>query len=286
MASGITSTLSSSLLRWNMHYDSNWITLQKAQRSARIDLSLARALLILEVSYNGLNSHDLSELIGIDKASVSRIVNSCQSSGHLKINPDKEDSRIKSLSATPKALRLSSTLVTFFEERTTRTTASISKREVQKLKAIFKLISDYRSATAVTPFPGESRFRAELRRYIYCSGMLTRNYMDTEMTLSECQILQLLFEQSGSINLTDIQSAVKLDFGAVSRMITSMQKDGLVSRKRSQEDRRVHNLLLTQGGKRAAAKMSNMIGGQLMQILSGDLTKDRKIFAQIISKLT
>jgi DNA-binding MarR family transcriptional regulator len=85
---------------------------------------------ILEIGTNGpLTSAELSEILHLEKSSVSRMVRKLIECGELKETVDAEDARIKPLSLTPKGQRTLSALHDFGRRQVSAALARLSDAE-------------------------------------------------------------------------------------------------------------------------------------------------------------
>jgi DNA-binding MarR family transcriptional regulator/N-acetylglutamate synthase-like GNAT family acetyltransferase len=86
------------------------------------------------------------------------------------------------------------------------------------------------------------------RFYTKQIGLLSEGLLDTELSLTEARIL---FEiVAGEVRSpTEVAQVLELDGGYVSRVLSSLQRQGLVTRRRSDEDRRRVLIRLTAEGR-------------------------------------
>lgn len=80
-------------------------------------------------------------------------------------------------------------------------------------------------------------------------GVLRKNFLDTPWSLAE---MRVLFEIANGDNVTasDVGKALDLDAAYLSRMLQKFEKDGLVTRTRSETDARVSFLSLSAKGRK------------------------------------
>ncbi len=93
------------------------------------------------------------------------------------------------------------------------------------------------------------------------------------LTLSQCHILGELGRRGTVLSLGDLAQAIRSDPGAVSRVIDSLVKLGLVNRRPQPEDRRFVCLTLTREGERVfreiERRMNNVIALALEELSPG-----------------
>ncbi len=80
-------------------------------------------------------------------------------------------------------------------------------------------------------------------------GVLRKNFLETPWSLTE---MRVLFEIANGKDVTasDVGKGLDLDAAYVSRLLQKFEKDGLISRKRSEEDGRVVYLTLSAKGRK------------------------------------
>ncbi|HDY75340.1 MAG TPA: MarR family transcriptional regulator [Candidatus Marinimicrobia bacterium] len=110
------------------------------------------------------------------------------------------------------------------------------------------------------------------------------NLTENGVTSTQQHVLSVLGDEDG-ISLSAIGRRIFLDKPAMTGLADRMEKDGLVERKRSPEDRRVIQLLLTEKGRKVLKKCENIVNEtdeQLVSVLSGD---ELKSFREMLVKI-
>src|SRR6185503_4119086 len=81
-------------------------------------------------------------------------------------------------------------------------------------------------------------------------GVLRKTFLDTPWSLGEMRVLyEIAYGQAPTAS--DIAKALDLDAAYLSRLLGKFENQGLISRKRSQDDARQSHLRLTAKGKSA-----------------------------------
>jgi DNA-binding MarR family transcriptional regulator len=122
------------------------------------------------------------------------------------------------------------------------------------------------------------------RYYTIRLGLLRGRSLRSEFSLTEARILYELAQES-EITAASLRRLLSLDAGYMSRLLSSLEKRGLVRRRPSSQDGRVRLLKLTASGKRMAAHLdqqSSQEMGALLQTLS---TSDRVALTMSLSKV-
>jgi DNA-binding MarR family transcriptional regulator len=88
------------------------------------------------------------------------------------------------------------------------------------------------------------------RFYTRKLGMLNNGLLGTEHPLPEARILYEL-GQRPETPVQDLKAELDLDAGYLSRLLTSLETQGLLRRQRSTEDARRQDAALTEAGRRA-----------------------------------
>lgn len=97
--------------------------------------------------------------------------------------------------------------------------------------------------------------RAFNRSYVDFIGLLNAGGYHSKYTLSETRVLLEINETSG-IQASQVMLKIHIDKSYLSRILKRLEKDGLISRKRSEHDSRAVILSLTQQGKSELEKIN------------------------------
>lgn len=115
--------------------------------------------------------------------------------------------------------------------------------------------------------------RAFNRFYTGVIGVLDRSYLASPYSLTEVRVL---FELSaGPREVPDLRAALSLDAGYLSRILTSFERDGLVSRAPSPRDSRRHVVTLTPRGESVFADLNARSDAEIGALLDRVPPSDR-----------
>ncbi|MBF8747621.1 bifunctional helix-turn-helix transcriptional regulator/GNAT family N-acetyltransferase [Pseudomonas monteilii] len=104
------------------------------------------------------------------------------------------------------------------------------------------------------------------RFYTHQMGLLDEHLLRSEFSLTEARIL---FELGAGRPLTsvDLRSHLSLDAGYMSRVITGLEKRGLIEKVRSDQDARAYEIHLTHEGQRTLASLEEVSRDAVMALI-------------------
>jgi len=104
------------------------------------------------------------------------------------------------------------------------------------------------------------------RFYTARMGLLRGRYMGSELSLTECRILYELLRQSG-LTAAAMRKILELDAGYISRLLTSLTKQGLIEQTVSSRDAREKLLTLSTQGLGAARELDERSTEAIQKLL-------------------
>jgi DNA-binding MarR family transcriptional regulator len=123
--------------------------------------------------------------------------------------------------------------------------------------------------------------------YLYAESRRVTRVVAEQYGLTGSQLVVLkMLEPVGQLSLSDLSGRIRAKNSTVTGIIDRMERDGIVLRRRSDEDRRVIHIALTAKGKKlaASAKTDPM---QLFRALLEDLSpRDAADLERIMTKLS
>jgi DNA-binding MarR family transcriptional regulator len=122
------------------------------------------------------------------------------------------------------------------------------------------------------------------RYYTMRLGLLRGRYLQSEFSLTEARILYELAQES-EITAASLRRSLSLDAGYMSRLLTSLEKRGLVRRKLSQQDGRARLLKLTAAGKRTAGRLDQQSSQEMALLLQTLSPSDRVALTTSLDKV-
>ena len=112
------------------------------------------------------------------------------------------------------------------------------------------------------------RIRAFNRFYTSIIGLLDKQYLDSEFSLTEVRIMFELHHHPGGMTASDLIDLLKLDKGYLSRLIQNLEKKKLLLKKQSERDGRVFQLHLSPKGDNVFLGLNNASQAQVKDMLS------------------
>jgi len=130
------------------------------------------------------------------------------------------------------------------------------------------------------------RFNRFYTRHI---GVLQERLLDSAFSLTQARVLYELAHRQG-VTSSDLRRELGLDAGYLSRVVSGLEKRGLVTRARSTSDARVAELQLTREGRGAFVPLDDASRSEVMAVLEGLSEPERQqlvdAMAQIEALLT
>ncbi|MBX3607816.1 MAG: MarR family transcriptional regulator [Piscinibacter sp.] len=119
--------------------------------------------------------------------------------------------------------------------------------------------------------------------------MLMRREADARMArhgLTDAQWKPLWMIQSGrATTAIELARETGIDAGAVTRMLDRLESKGLIERVRSESDRRVVHLRLTEAGQAAAAHIPHVLAAVNNDLLRGFSERDFQTLRRLLDRL-
>lgn len=116
--------------------------------------------------------------------------------------------------------------------------------------------------------------RAFNRDYTRVAGLLTENLLDTPHSLSEARVIFEL-DAVAELPMGDLRAGIGLDAGYLSRLVSRLERNGLLRKRRSERDGRVQLLSLTAAGADRRATLDARSAEQVATLLE-PITDERR----------
>jgi DNA-binding MarR family transcriptional regulator len=103
--------------------------------------------------------------------------------------------------------------------------------------------------------------------------------------IGQGRLLSFLLIQDG-INQKELSELLRISAASVSELLNKLEADGYIKRKQNEEDKRVTNIFLTEGGKFFAQKMEEARGEVSKELFAALDENEQKQLLALISKIT
>lgn len=126
-----------------------------------------------------------------------------------------------------------------------------------------------------------SKVREFNRLYMPTMKLLGNHYLGSEYSVPEARVFFEIYENEGC-NAAHIAEKMNIDKSYLSKIISSHEKSGYITKKPSSTDRRTYNLYLTDKGKERALELiqsSDNEIGNILTHLSAD--EQQKMYAAL-----
>jgi DNA-binding MarR family transcriptional regulator len=112
---------------------------------------------------------------------------------------------------------------------------------------------------------------------------LDRRMVDLGLTDAQWKPL-LLLRQGSCMTAADLSRKGCHDTGAVTRLLDRLEGKGLIRRVRSEADRRIVNLELTDEGLQVSAEVPKILANLANQVLAGFSTEEFAVFRDLLGR--
>lgn len=116
--------------------------------------------------------------------------------------------------------------------------------------------------------------RAFNRDYTHAAGLLTDRLLDTPHSLTEARVIYEL-DHDAELSMLELRARIGLDAGYLSRLISRLERQGLLAKRRSTDDGRVQLLRLTVAGAKQRAILDARSAEQVGALLE-PIAEDRR----------
>lgn len=232
----------------------------------------------------GISARDISRKIVIDKSTLSRELRNLENVGFIKLKADLRDYRVKLLTLTAKGNRA---LLEDLERRNQQmkeTFKGLNSKERKRTAFFFKALADGSACPILNIISGEEEIEIQLRRLTRGLGALGNNFLGCGEAIESCQILHLISSGGEKLNFSDLNSILPYATDKVSRLVSKLEREGLLKKEVDKKDKRGRFLTLTAKGERYNRQISNCSETLLVRALSSISQEDRNEFLSLLSK--
>ena len=129
-----------------------------------------------------------------------------------------------------------------------------------------------------------ARIRAFNRFYTNYLGLLNNTYLGSDISLTECR---LLFEIGGApgCRAKDLTAQISIDPGYLSRLLSRLERAGLIERRTSEADGREKQLMLTADGGKLLTDLNRKTSAQIEAALQTISARDQDQLVQAMQTI-
>lgn len=148
---------------------------------------------------------------------------------------------------------------------------------------VTKLVTPSGVGVELGPLSGDLRFLARnLHILLRNEAQPIRQSMGIDPGVAS--ILSVVWLNPG-ISQNDLAATIALRKAAITKLVKKMEADGLLSRRRTTQDRRMNSLMLTETGQQMIAKIRPLAASMHDSLFAGIDDADREIFFDVLSQL-
>lgn len=224
---------------------------------------------LLELAVSSDRTHkDLTAILNVHKSIMTGLLNSIEEQGLIETAPSRQDGRSKTLKLTSTGKRLVQALDRYVNKITSAGLSPLSPAERNTLARHLAVVADGLGAHPVPLRAGDHAVGVELRRISRVQGILGTNFMGTEFSITQTQILRMLAQQPEGVNMVDLSREMPFDASTISKAVSSLAKLKLLTKIRSKSDKRQFLLLLTSRGKQVVADVQSRMRERMKKALT------------------
>lgn len=211
--------------------------------------STETSLLLLIEGRPALTIRDVATSLEIEQSWMSRIVAALEEQGLVKITIPDSDKRSRVLNLTSAGSKALAASLSFETKLVEQCLSILSPSQIKEVVNFIKLMADSLSAQKFVGHEDAHPLTMELSRLNQSFRLHAGNYLGTGFTIFEIQALVAINGREGKdFYIKDLEKILPLDPSSLSRMITKLESDKVVSKKRSPTDKRAFLLSLTNEG--------------------------------------
>jgi len=128
------------------------------------------------------------------------------------------------------------------------------------------------------------RIRSFNRFYTNIIGLLDQHFLDSPFSLTEGRVLYEIFHTE-NCSAKKIREKISIDEGYLSRILDTFRKKGLITKTPSQEDKRLHNIKLTEKGRKEFSSLNEHSNQLISQILEKLSEEEREEFGSMTDRI-
>jgi DNA-binding MarR family transcriptional regulator len=283
-------------------YNKVWEALLKQQRKSRFlaaaagfesgaersDINFAEALLLLIVqSQSDRSIGEIAAQLTLERSWVSRMVISLEKRGLVSSQGSKGDQRIRNVRITKKGVSELEQVLRVRAEVVTQVYKGLTQEEQNEVQRLLKKLADGSGAPPYLTRVNMHPIDAELARFSWRAGVIGDNVMESGISVTKYQVLFALARHKDElISPSDLGKLFPVNLSSVSRLISSLEREGMIKRTKSSEDGRVSLLQISQKGLALCQDMRQKAVKKVSEALAGVPLGEVKRLSDLILKAT
>lgn len=252
--------------------------------SLELSLGATESHILVAVSEeSGIGPTSLVPVLNLDRSTISRTILALQQEGLLALTSSAVDKRSRNISLTPKGEQRFAEWETQMYRLTEALVSSLNRAEQQILTGYLRRLADSQRAAAIGR-TGLHPVQRELMRISRASGILGRTFLHTGRSLSEVQVLSVLWQEKEPVIFTAIAGQLPFDKSTLSRVLTKLTSKGEIERNEVPEDRRSVSFALTADGIRSHEGVMESGARSIGTSLTGFSLKELQEFNSLLER--
>jgi DNA-binding MarR family transcriptional regulator len=246
----------------------------------------SHALAALTVQSETLVAKDLVRTLRLEKSTLSRMLKQLISKSLLAEIPAAEDKRKKHLRITSEGQRVLLEDSRLRNREVEVTAAPLSPFEQAELTRLLRYMADTLGEPKVDDHPEDNPLKREIRRLTRGMGFIGASCMRTGRSVEECQILRLLVSAQGTLPFSELNRILPYDVSALSRLITQLEGEKLLTKSRNSSDQRAVFIKITPRGIEVDAESIEKSARFFRIALAGLPEREWDLLADLVRRFT
>lgn len=194
----------------------------------------------------GISPSKLSQILQLEKSTISRLLKNIKQKGFINIESSKNDKRGQSIYLTKKGEQNVKQIQESNNKILNECLKSLNIKEQYELGSLLNNLADGLNCTAASYLPGDHPVTLAIVRLGRGTGMTGSSFMGTNFTSTQFHIL-LSIKESSSCTLTELSEKLPIDKSHISRGLSKLKKINLISTNKIKKSSKEFLLLTNHG---------------------------------------
>ena len=256
-------------------------------QGAELPFGLSETHVMVELDrYPHHTASQLSELLGLERSSISRALAALKRRGYLGIERSSEATKGSSFKITAKGKKTLAEYDRMANDRLTSFCSVLKESEVEALRRYFCHLANNAGVQVGTLRPADHALRGEIRRITRALGLLRANFLGSGLSPSQWQLLSEIELGRGRRIAAELSSALHLAPNTISLTLTRLKARGFIAPSSIRLGGRKKGLMLTPEGSHTLANLKRE-GALLFKRLLADLSEQEvRAFNELFAKFS